>query len=141
MQRAVFLLLLPLLGLSGALRDEWKPGEFPATQPGALLFLDAYNTTAEDVFYFSVSANWRYNTNLTSHNSELQVSGRAAGSGWRVTGPGAQLVEQPVEQGADNSKIMQIFKLWKPTSTPRGKYLKLRLPVCLDMEMVPDGLG
>lgn len=81
MQRAVFLLLLPLLGLSGALRDEWKPGEFPATQPGALLFLDAYNTTAEDVFYFSVSANWRYNTNLTSHNSELQVSGRAAGGG------------------------------------------------------------
>ena len=58
-----------------------------------------------------------------------------------MTGPGAQLVEQPVEQGADNSKIMQIFKLWKPTSTPRGKYLKLRLPVCLDMEMVPDGLG
>lgn len=67
------LLLLLLLGLSAALRDEWKPGNYENTQADATRFLDDYNSTAEEVFFHSVSASWNYNTNITTHNSVLQV--------------------------------------------------------------------
>lgn len=68
-------LLLPLLllGLSEALRDEWKPGNYENTVSDATRFLDMYNSTAEEVFFYSVSASWNYNTNITTHNSQLQV--------------------------------------------------------------------
>ncbi|RVE59444.1 hypothetical protein OJAV_G00188490 [Oryzias javanicus] len=68
------LLLLPVLGLSEALPADWLPGEYGNTVPDAQRFLGDYNSTAEEVFYFSVSASWNYNTNLTEHNSKLQVA-------------------------------------------------------------------
>lgn len=78
------LLLLPVLGLSEALPAHWLPGEYANSVPDAQRFLGDYNSTAEEVFYFSVSASWTYNTNLTEHNSKLQVSGAP---GWlRVCG-------------------------------------------------------
>lgn len=67
------LLLLPVLGLSEALREDWLPGEYIDTTADAERFLGDYNSTAEEVFFFSVSASWNYNTNITNHNSELQV--------------------------------------------------------------------
>lgn len=67
------LLLLPVLGHSEALRDEWLPGNYPDTTAGAEQFLDAYNATAENVLFYSVSASWNYNTNITAANSQLQV--------------------------------------------------------------------
>lgn len=67
------LLLLPVLGLSEALPEIWKPGVYQNTTESALTFLDNYNSTAEEVLFFSVSASWNYNTNITDHNSELQV--------------------------------------------------------------------
>lgn len=71
----LLLLLLPplLLGFSEALREEWKPGNYSDTAADATRFLDDYNSTAEEVFFFSVSASWNYNTNITTHNSQLQV--------------------------------------------------------------------
>uniref|UniRef100_A0A3P9IDC3 Angiotensin-converting enzyme n=1 Tax=Oryzias latipes TaxID=8090 RepID=A0A3P9IDC3_ORYLA len=68
------LLLLPVLGLSEALPADWLPGEYVNTISDAQRFLSDYNSTAEEVFYFSVSASWNYNTNLTDHNSKLQVA-------------------------------------------------------------------
>lgn len=67
------LLLLPVLGLSEALRTEWLPGTYEDTLVEAQRFLSDYNTTAEEVLFYSVSASWNYNTNLTTHNSQLQV--------------------------------------------------------------------
>lgn len=67
------LLLLPVLGFSGALREEWKPGNYSDSKEQAVKFLDDYNTMAEKVLFFSVSASWNYNTNITDHNSQLQV--------------------------------------------------------------------
>ncbi|CAL1599147.1 unnamed protein product [Knipowitschia caucasica] len=67
------LLLLPILGLCGALPGHWLPGTYPNTVAGVQAFLDGYNSTAEEVLYHSVTASWNYNTNLTAHNSELQV--------------------------------------------------------------------
>lgn len=67
------LLLLPVLGLSEALRVNWLPGEYSDSIADAERFLGDYNRTAEEVFFFSVSASWNYNTNITTHNSELQV--------------------------------------------------------------------
>lgn len=72
-QWTVLLLLLPVLGLSEALRESWLPGEYSDNSPDALRFLGDYNNTAEEVFFFSVSASWNYNTNITDHNSGLQV--------------------------------------------------------------------
>lgn len=67
------LLLLPVLGRSEALRESWLPREYGDTIDDALRFLMDYNTTAEEVFFYSVSASWNYNTNITDHNSDLQV--------------------------------------------------------------------
>lgn len=67
-------LLLPILGLSEALPANWKPGEYSNNTADALRFLDDYNSTAEEVLFYSVSASWNYNTNITDHNSQLQVA-------------------------------------------------------------------
>lgn len=73
------LLLLPVLGLSKALPNSWLPGKYTNTTEDALRFLSDYNSTAEEVLFHSVSASWNYNTNITDHNSELQV-GQLLGS-------------------------------------------------------------
>ncbi len=67
------LLLLPVLGPSEALPESWLPGEYTNTTDDALRFLNDYNSTAEVVLFHSVSASWNYNTNITDHNSALQV--------------------------------------------------------------------
>lgn len=67
------LLLLPVLRLSEALPESWLPGEYTNTVDSALNFLRDYNSTAEEVLFYSVSASWNYNTNITDHNSKLQV--------------------------------------------------------------------
>ncbi|KAK2820760.1 hypothetical protein Q5P01_023719 [Channa striata] len=67
------LLLLPVFGLSEALPDNWLPGEYTNTSSSAVQFLADYNSTAEKVLFYSVSASWNYNTNITDYNSELQV--------------------------------------------------------------------
>ncbi|CAL8283607.1 unnamed protein product [Merluccius merluccius] len=66
-------LLLPLWGLSEAVPADWLPGEYTTSLEEAVRFTTDYNTTAEKVLFVSVTANWNYNTNLTSHNSQLQV--------------------------------------------------------------------
>ncbi|KAK5905756.1 hypothetical protein CgunFtcFv8_001683 [Champsocephalus gunnari] len=68
------LLLLPVCGLCEALPESWLPGVYQNTMGDALKFLDDYNGTAEEVIFMSVSARWNYNTNITDHNSELQVN-------------------------------------------------------------------
>ncbi|KAJ7427155.1 hypothetical protein WISP_09289 [Willisornis vidua] len=65
--------LLLWLSLAGALRPELEPPEQEKTEQGAVLFAEKYNTTAELVFFDSVSASWNYNTNLTAENAALQV--------------------------------------------------------------------
>lgn len=67
------LLLLPVLGLSEALPESWMPGNYQNSVAEAMRFLDNYNSTAEEVLFHSVSASWNYNTNITDHNSLLQV--------------------------------------------------------------------
>lgn len=66
-------LLLSLVGFGLALRPEWQPGTYEATEAGANQFLNDYNSTAEQVFYYSTEASWEYNTNLTELNSQQQV--------------------------------------------------------------------
>uniref|UniRef100_A0A3P9JNL8 Uncharacterized protein n=1 Tax=Oryzias latipes TaxID=8090 RepID=A0A3P9JNL8_ORYLA len=69
------LLVLPaVMRLSEALPAQWLPGEYANTTSDALRFISDYNSTAEEVFSFVVSANWNFNTNLTDHNSKLQVN-------------------------------------------------------------------
>uniref|UniRef100_A0A8D3EAH4 Angiotensin-converting enzyme n=1 Tax=Scophthalmus maximus TaxID=52904 RepID=A0A8D3EAH4_SCOMX len=62
------------IGLSVALPASWLPGDYQNTSDGALQFLTDYNSTAEEVLFDSVSASWKYNTNITDHNSMLQVN-------------------------------------------------------------------
>lgn len=66
-------LLLSLVGVGVALRPEWKPGTYLATEAGALLFVNDYNSTAEEVFSYSTEASWEYKTNLTNENSQQEV--------------------------------------------------------------------
>nr|XP_057917210.1 angiotensin-converting enzyme isoform X2 [Doryrhamphus excisus] len=76
MGRFVWLVLFLLPALEGcdALPENWLPGEYSNTTADAARFLNDYNSTAEEVFFHSVSASWNYNTNLTEHNSQLQVN-------------------------------------------------------------------
>lgn len=67
------LVLLQGLAPSEALREEWQPADYSDTLEQARLFLADYNSTAEEVLFFSQSASWNYNTNITDYNSKLQV--------------------------------------------------------------------
>lgn len=67
--------LLLWLSLAGALRPGLEPPQHATTEEGATLFARDYNSTAELVFFDSVSASWNYNTNLTAENAVLQVGG------------------------------------------------------------------
>lgn len=49
------------------------PGDYNSTEDGAREFASSYNTTAEQIFFKSVTASWNYNTNLTTHNQEQQI--------------------------------------------------------------------
>lgn len=71
--RAALLLLPALLLLCEALPAAWLPGDYVDSVDDAQRFLGDYNSTAEEVSFYSVSASWNYNTNLTEHNSKLQV--------------------------------------------------------------------
>ncbi|XP_056432698.1 angiotensin-converting enzyme [Gadus chalcogrammus] len=66
-------LLLPLLGFSEAVPADWLPGAYTQTLADADRFASDYSITAEKALFVSVSASWTYNTNLTAHNSQLQV--------------------------------------------------------------------
>lgn len=73
MVRMVLLGLL-LLGSSLALDNSYLPGNYGSTEADAQRFINDFNSTAELILYKSVEASWTYNTNLTEHNSQLQVS-------------------------------------------------------------------
>ncbi|KAJ1136665.1 hypothetical protein NDU88_003080 [Pleurodeles waltl] len=65
------LLLVPAaLGLDPA----YLPGNYSKDEAGAMNFANDYNSTAEIIMFNSVSASWNYNTNLTEHNQQLQIS-------------------------------------------------------------------
>lgn len=64
------------VGVALALDASLMPPDHNKTEEGARSFANAYNTTGEIVFFESVSASWNYNTNLTNHNSQQQVSKR-----------------------------------------------------------------
>ncbi|CAI9581972.1 unnamed protein product [Staurois parvus] len=72
MVRTVLLGLL-LLGSTLALDSIYLPGNYGSTEAEAQRFASDFNSTAEQIFYKSVEASWTYNTNLTEHNSQLQV--------------------------------------------------------------------
>ncbi|XP_051925575.1 angiotensin-converting enzyme [Hippocampus zosterae] len=67
-------LVLQVVQHCDALPAGWLPGEYSNTAADAVRFLGDYNSTAEEVFFYSVSASWNYNTNLTQYNSQLQVN-------------------------------------------------------------------
>lgn len=75
MDRFLWTVLVLLQGLapSEALREGWQPGDYSDSLEQARLFLADYNSTAEEVLFFSQSASWNYNTNITDYNSKLQV--------------------------------------------------------------------
>uniref|UniRef100_A0AAQ5YAB6 Angiotensin-converting enzyme n=1 Tax=Amphiprion ocellaris TaxID=80972 RepID=A0AAQ5YAB6_AMPOC len=104
------LLLLPVLGLSKALPEHWLPGAYENNIAHALQFLSDYNSTAEEVFFYSVSASWNYNTNITDHNSKLQVN--------------ASLEEQAFAE-AWGGKAKQVFTTDVLNSLPDPKDKKL----------------
>uniref|UniRef100_A0A4W3HQC2 Angiotensin-converting enzyme n=1 Tax=Callorhinchus milii TaxID=7868 RepID=A0A4W3HQC2_CALMI len=69
-----FLPLLLIVGNACALEDKYKPGNYTKDEAGALLFVADYNTTAESIYFKSVSASWNYNTNLTKYNQQKQIN-------------------------------------------------------------------
>ncbi|XP_075767286.1 angiotensin-converting enzyme [Pelodiscus sinensis] len=66
-------LLLLCLGPAVALEAGLLPPSPSADEPGAALFAQGYNSSAERVLFRSVAASWDYNTNLTQANSQRQI--------------------------------------------------------------------
>ncbi|KAH1174233.1 angiotensin-converting enzyme isoform X1 [Mauremys mutica] len=66
-------LLLLWLGGAVALEAGLLPPDTDASEPGAALFAQGYNSSAEAVLFRSVSASWDYNTNLSEPNSQRQI--------------------------------------------------------------------
>nr|XP_046233461.1 angiotensin-converting enzyme [Scatophagus argus] len=120
------LLLLPVLGLSEALRESWLPGDYADTTDDALRFLSDYNSTAEEVLFFSVSASWNYNTNITDYNSNLQVTAsleeQAFSSAWGLK---AKQVFSPAVLNAlsdpKDKKLMGKIKILGAANLPLDK--------------------
>ncbi|KAJ8264684.1 hypothetical protein GJAV_G00152490 [Gymnothorax javanicus] len=59
---------------SGTPQQRAPQGNYFPDEAGAEEFVKDYNATAEEVFFKSTLASWNYNTNLTDHNSQLQIA-------------------------------------------------------------------
>ncbi|XP_076616131.1 angiotensin-converting enzyme [Chaetodon auriga] len=125
----VLLLLLPVLGLSEALRPEWEPGNYTNTVEQAQMFLENYNATAEEVLFNSVLASWNYNTNLTDHNSNLQVEAsleeQAFAFAWGSRAKEVFSVNMTNSLGEKDKKLMAKIKILGAANLPlddRKKY-------------------
>uniref|UniRef100_A0A6J0TXI6 Angiotensin-converting enzyme n=1 Tax=Pogona vitticeps TaxID=103695 RepID=A0A6J0TXI6_9SAUR len=105
----LLLLLLLCLRATLALDDPLNPPNHPATEEGALLFAQDYNSTAETVFFESVSASWNYNTNLTDFNSQLQVA--------------ASLKEQEFIEAWGKKAKESYGHIWQNFSDPQLKHI------------------
>ncbi|KAM4843363.1 angiotensin-converting enzyme isoform 1-T1 [Thomomys bottae] len=67
------LLLLPLLSPTWAALDpQLQPSNFSADEAGAQLFAESYNSSAEQVLFWSTAASWAHDTNITAENARLQ---------------------------------------------------------------------
>uniref|UniRef100_A0A8C5Z8C3 Angiotensin-converting enzyme n=1 Tax=Marmota marmota marmota TaxID=9994 RepID=A0A8C5Z8C3_MARMA len=55
-----------------ALDPELMPGNFSADEAGAQLFANSYNSSAEQVLFWSTAASWAYDTNITEENAWRQ---------------------------------------------------------------------
>lgn len=82
----LLLLLSPSPPAALALVPELQPGDYPADEAGAQLFVQSFNPKAEQVLYQSTVASWAHDTNITEENARRQVGARAWGGG----GGGAQ---------------------------------------------------
>uniref|UniRef100_A0A672ZLE5 Angiotensin-converting enzyme n=1 Tax=Sphaeramia orbicularis TaxID=375764 RepID=A0A672ZLE5_9TELE len=127
-------LLLPVFGVSVALPSSWLPGTYENTVPSLQQFLHDYNSTAEEVFFHSVSASWNYNTNLTQHNSELQVAAsmdkQAFSEAWgkKATGTFTQPVIDALPTQTDKRLYLKIVELG-PANLPETE----RQEVCFSL--------
>ncbi|XP_072270719.1 angiotensin-converting enzyme [Pyxicephalus adspersus] len=68
------LLGLLLVGSTLALDSSYLPGNYGSSETEAQRFVSDFNSTAELIFYKSVEASWTYNTNITEHNSQQQIT-------------------------------------------------------------------
>ncbi|KAG8447001.1 hypothetical protein GDO86_014445 [Hymenochirus boettgeri] len=71
--RSLLLGLLLAVGNVTALDITYLPGNYVKTEVGAFNFALDFNSTAETILYRNEEASWTYNTNLTDHNSQLQI--------------------------------------------------------------------
>uniref|UniRef100_A0A8C3B1B4 Angiotensin-converting enzyme n=1 Tax=Cyclopterus lumpus TaxID=8103 RepID=A0A8C3B1B4_CYCLU len=132
------LLLLPVLGLSEALPATWNPGDYRTTTGDILKFLSDYNSTAEEVLFNSVSASWNYNTNITDHNSKLQINAsleeQAFSAAWGLRAK--QLFPDEVLDalvGPSDKTLMNKIKILGVANLPQ----KDREEVCFLQEICP----
>ncbi|KAM5150442.1 angiotensin-converting enzyme isoform 1-T1 [Callospermophilus lateralis] len=68
----LWLLLLSPPPPTLALDPELMPGNFSADEAGAQLFAKSYNSSAEQVLFWSTVASWAYDTNITEENARRQ---------------------------------------------------------------------
>lgn len=88
-RRLLLLLQLLLLSPTAALDPELQPGNFPADEAGAQLFVESYSSSAEQVMFQNMAASWAYYTNITKENERLQVGARGPGGGGARQGAAA----------------------------------------------------
>uniref|UniRef100_T1E6J3 Angiotensin-converting enzyme n=1 Tax=Crotalus horridus TaxID=35024 RepID=T1E6J3_CROHD len=95
------------VGVALALDASLMPPDHNKTEEGARSFANAYNTTGEIVFFESTSASWNYNTNLTNHNAQQQIT--------------ASLKEQEFTELWGGKAKDNYGKIWQNFSDPQLK--------------------
>ncbi|XP_059127939.1 angiotensin-converting enzyme [Peromyscus eremicus] len=107
----LLLLLLLLLSPTAALDPELQPGNFPADEAGAQLFLESYNSSAEQVMFQSMAASWAYYTNITEENERLQEEAELIKQEFaEVWGKKAKELYDPIWQNFTDSKLRRAIE-------------------------------
>nr|KAF6454491.1 angiotensin I converting enzyme [Rousettus aegyptiacus] len=136
----LLLLLLPppsppaALALDPAL----QPGDFPADEAGAQLFVQSFNPKAEQVLYQSMVASWAHDTNITEENARRQEEAALLNQEFsEAWGQKAKELYDPIWQNFTDPILKRILKgvrILGPANLPLEKRQKISCISCLSQE-------
>nr|XP_019588537.1 PREDICTED: angiotensin-converting enzyme isoform X1 [Rhinolophus sinicus] len=122
----MLLLLLPPSPPSAlALDPALEPGDFPADEAGAQLFVQSFNPKAEQVLYQSTVASWAHDTNITEENARRQEESALLNQEFaEVWGQKAKELYDPIWQNFSDPILRRVLsgvRILGPANLPLEK--------------------
>ncbi|KAG3268689.1 angiotensin-converting enzyme isoform X1 [Ictidomys tridecemlineatus] len=108
-----------------ALDPELMPGNFSADEAGAQLFANSYNSSAEQVLFWSTAASWAYDTNITEENARRQEEADLLSQEFtEVWGKKARELYDPIWKNFSDQmlhRIIRAVRILGPANLPLTK--------------------